>query len=147
MAVTGTIDRFSYWYSGMTSWEYLDPLNPPQVPSDTELLLCVWWLNTGTETFRGRAHLVLIFPDSTRVTAVAELYQDEEAAPGSGYGVSFGGMTLTEPGTYQAEATLESVLLQCCPYCTECFDTYEELVTHVQTAHPGERIPIEIIWD
>ena len=33
-----------------------------------------------------------------------------------------------------------------CPYCGESFATYEELVQHVQTEHPGERIPIEIIW-
>lgn len=35
----------------------------------------------------------------------------------------------------------------CCPYCSECFATYEELVDHVQTEHPGERIPIPISWD
>lgn len=35
----------------------------------------------------------------------------------------------------------------CCPYCSECFDTYEELVDHVKSEHPGERIPIEITWD
>lgn len=34
-----------------------------------------------------------------------------------------------------------------CPYCGATFDTYEELVTHVQTEHPGERIPIDIIWE
>ncbi len=33
-----------------------------------------------------------------------------------------------------------------CPYCPETFDTYEDLVAHVQTEHPGERIPIHIIW-
>jgi len=33
-----------------------------------------------------------------------------------------------------------------CPYCPEAFDTYEELVAHVQAAHPGERIPIHIVW-
>jgi len=35
----------------------------------------------------------------------------------------------------------------CCPYCSECFATYEELVEHVRTAHPGERIPLPIDWD
>lgn len=35
----------------------------------------------------------------------------------------------------------------CCPYCSQCFATYEELVDHVKTAHPGERIPIPIDWD
>lgn len=35
----------------------------------------------------------------------------------------------------------------CCPYCGQCFATYEELVQHVQTAHPDERIPIPIEWD
>lgn len=35
----------------------------------------------------------------------------------------------------------------CCPYCGECFATYEELVEHVKTAHPGERIPLPIEWD
>ncbi len=34
-----------------------------------------------------------------------------------------------------------------CPYCGSTFDTYEELVAHVQTVHPGERIPIDIIWE
>jgi len=34
----------------------------------------------------------------------------------------------------------------CCPYCGACFPTFNELVEHVQTAHPGERIPIAIIW-
>ncbi len=33
-----------------------------------------------------------------------------------------------------------------CPYCPETFDTYEDLVAHVQSVHPGERIPIHIIW-
>lgn len=37
----------------------------------------------------------------------------------------------------------------CCPYdpAHGCFDTYEELVAHVQDVHPGERIPIEINWE
>ena len=34
-----------------------------------------------------------------------------------------------------------------CPYCGDKFITFEDLVTHVQTMHPGERIPIEIIWE
>ena len=33
-----------------------------------------------------------------------------------------------------------------CPYCGANFDTYEEVVSHIQTEHPGERIPIDIIW-
>jgi len=33
-----------------------------------------------------------------------------------------------------------------CPYCSERFATYEELVEHVVSGHPGERIPIEIVW-
>lgn len=35
----------------------------------------------------------------------------------------------------------------CCPYCTDCFPTYQELVDHVRDVHPGERIPIIIDWD
>jgi len=35
----------------------------------------------------------------------------------------------------------------CCPYCGQCFATYEELVEHVTTVHPGERIPLPIEWD
>jgi len=35
----------------------------------------------------------------------------------------------------------------CCPYCSLCFATYEELVAHVREVHPGERIPIPIDWD
>lgn len=34
-----------------------------------------------------------------------------------------------------------------CPYCPDTFSTYEELVEHVQSVHPGERIPIDIIWE
>jgi len=33
-----------------------------------------------------------------------------------------------------------------CPYCGAEFHTYEELVAHVQTQHPVERIPIDIDW-
>lgn len=34
---------------------------------------------------------------------------------------------------------------QCCPLCTECFYTYDELYTHFVTAHPAT--PINIIWE
>jgi len=34
-----------------------------------------------------------------------------------------------------------------CPYDGQIFDSYEELVLHCQTEHPGQRIPIEILWD
>jgi uncharacterized Zn-finger protein len=34
-----------------------------------------------------------------------------------------------------------------CPYCPDTFSTYEDLVDHVQSVHPGERIPIDIIWE
>lgn len=34
-----------------------------------------------------------------------------------------------------------------CPYCEQTFATYEELVAHVQTEHPGERIPLPIEWE
>jgi hypothetical protein len=33
-----------------------------------------------------------------------------------------------------------------CPYCSQTFDTYEELVAHVQSNHPEQRIPLEIEW-
>lgn len=33
-----------------------------------------------------------------------------------------------------------------CPYCDEVFVTYEELVAHVQSYHPGQRIPLDIEW-
>ena len=33
-----------------------------------------------------------------------------------------------------------------CPYCDQIFPTYEELVAHVTTEHPGDRLPIKIIW-
>ena len=33
-----------------------------------------------------------------------------------------------------------------CPYCGATFTTYEELAAHVQTVHPGQRIPIDISW-
>ena len=37
----------------------------------------------------------------------------------------------------------------CCPYDSShgCFATYEELVAHVQSVHPGERIPLPIDWE
>lgn len=37
----------------------------------------------------------------------------------------------------------------CCPYAPShgCFETYEALVSHVQSEHPGERIPIPIDWE
>ena len=34
-----------------------------------------------------------------------------------------------------------------CPYCGATFPTLTELQEHVATEHPGERIPIDIIWD
>ncbi|MBA7507348.1 hypothetical protein ES706_06067 [subsurface metagenome] len=34
-----------------------------------------------------------------------------------------------------------------CPYCPATCATYEELVAHVQTEHPGERIPLPIEWE
>jgi len=34
----------------------------------------------------------------------------------------------------------------CCPYCPQCFPTLEELQQHVKDEHPGERIPIDLIW-
>jgi len=34
-----------------------------------------------------------------------------------------------------------------CSYCGAAFDTYEDLVAHVQTEHPGERIPLPIEWE
>jgi len=34
-----------------------------------------------------------------------------------------------------------------CPYCGATFDTYEDLAAHVQTEHPGERIPLPIEWE
>lgn len=34
-----------------------------------------------------------------------------------------------------------------CPYCPDTFAIYEELVAHVQSEHPGERIPLPIEWE
>ena len=34
-----------------------------------------------------------------------------------------------------------------CPYCGATLDTYEELAAHVQSEHPGERIPLPIEWE
>lgn len=33
-----------------------------------------------------------------------------------------------------------------CPYCGTPFDIYEDLVAHIQSEHPGERVPIQITW-
>ncbi len=37
----------------------------------------------------------------------------------------------------------------CCPYNSahDCFDTYDELIIHVQEVHPGTRIPLPIDWE
>ena len=37
----------------------------------------------------------------------------------------------------------------CCIYDLThgCFNTYEELVVHIQSAHPGARIPLPIEWE
>lgn len=34
-----------------------------------------------------------------------------------------------------------------CPYCQEVFGTFEEMVSHIQSEHPGERIPLPIEWE
>ncbi|GAI04253.1 unnamed protein product [marine sediment metagenome] len=34
-----------------------------------------------------------------------------------------------------------------CPYCEATFDTHEELEAHILFAHPGKRIPIDILWE
>ncbi len=34
----------------------------------------------------------------------------------------------------------------CCPYCAECFPSLAALQEHIQTEHPGDRIPVDIIW-
>ncbi|MBA7628107.1 hypothetical protein ES703_35577 [subsurface metagenome] len=34
-----------------------------------------------------------------------------------------------------------------CPYCGATFATYEELAAHVQSEHPGERIPLPVEWE
>ncbi len=31
--------------------------------------------------------------------------------------------------------------VHCCPYCTQCFATYEELVDHIENVHPGQPTP------
>jgi len=33
------------------------------------------------------------------------------------------------------------------PYCGATFATYEELAAHVQSEHPGARIPLPIEWE
>jgi len=35
----------------------------------------------------------------------------------------------------------------CCPYCSECLLSYDELFDHVKTWHKDERLPIVIDWD
>jgi len=34
-----------------------------------------------------------------------------------------------------------------CPYCGAIFATWDELVSHIQSEHPGERIPLPIEWE
>ena len=33
-----------------------------------------------------------------------------------------------------------------CPHCSASFDTYDELLEHIQIAHPTGRIPLQIDW-
>ena len=47
----------------------------------------------------------------------------------------------------RAKAAPPPGLPYCCPYCSMCFETYEELVAHVKDAHAHERIPLPIEWD
>jgi len=61
---------------------------------------------------------------------------------GIGFGI-FGLITVVVATRAKAAPPLE----YCCPYCLVCFATYQELVDHVKTAHPGERIPLPIEWD
>jgi len=34
-----------------------------------------------------------------------------------------------------------------CAYCGQKFATYDELASHIQSVHPGERIPLPIEWE
>ena len=47
---------------------------------------------------------------------------------------------------FSSKAEAAPPLKYVCPYCGDSFATYEELVAHVQSVHPGERIPLEIEW-
>lgn len=58
--------------------------------------------------------------------------------------VALGGLMVFLSGRARAEPEPGQYI---CPYCGVIFDTYEELVLHCQEQHPGQRIPIEIIWD
>lgn len=62
-------------------------------------------------------------------------------------GIVVGLGLLTLGGILYFTRRAEAAPRYCCPYCAECFDTYEELVNHVKTEHPGERIPLPIEWD
>jgi len=61
-------------------------------------------------------------------------------------GIAVGGL-LTFGGILYFTSRVRAAGEYCCPYCAQCFDTYEELVDHVRTEHPGERIPLPIDWD
>ena len=64
----------------------------------------------------------------------------KKAAIGIGVAIIIGGIMLA---TKAKAAPPEGYV---CPSCGLVFDTYEELVAHVQTEHPGARIPLEIDW-
>lgn len=68
------------------------------------------------------------------------------AKKGTIIGVSLG---LAALATLVILATVEAAPPEgyVCPYCGQTFATFEELVAHVQTEHPGERIPLEIEWE
>ncbi len=62
-------------------------------------------------------------------------------------GIGFGIVGLITAIVAATKAKAAPPTEYCCPYCDQCFATYGELVDHVKTVHPGERIPIPIDWD
>lgn len=119
MTVQGVIDHISYWTPETDpDWPVLNPLVPPQLLQNAPMALCVWWTNTGTENIIGHVDLTLVMPDASTQTVPAVLYQDEEAAPGSGFGVGFAEVVLSQAGQYQAEIALlgEAVVLPEVPF-------------------------------
>lgn len=54
-------------------------------------------------------------------------------------------VSLIQPLSSSEEANGDITGYQC-PYCGQVFDSYEDMVAHVESEHSGERIPIDISW-
>lgn len=107
--LVGYIDQVLFWYEGLTNWAPLQPNAPPSVPKGTAFQLAVAWVNQSNVNIRGNVGLTITRPDGTQLTPAATGQQDQVAAPGNGWIVAFGPVTLDQVGAYQGRAVLSGV--------------------------------------